>query len=74
MDEEPRPNRSIVYDERFDRELAEIEPDFGRADECLSGLEWVLIDPYDRRQWIGPTRLAGPKSTKDRASAKRLFD
>ncbi|MEX2118412.1 MAG: hypothetical protein WD847_02280 [Pirellulales bacterium] len=43
MSDEERPNRSIVYEERFDRELEQIEPDFVQADECLRGLEWAFV-------------------------------
>ncbi len=36
-------SRRIVYEPQWDIELAAICADFFRADECLSGLEWVLI-------------------------------
>jgi hypothetical protein len=34
--------RSVVYEERFERELAAISADFERADDLLRGIEWVL--------------------------------
>lgn len=41
-----RPNRAISYTPEFDEHLAAISGDFYRADECLQGLEWVLVrDP-----------------------------
>jgi hypothetical protein len=47
VDSEPdRPSRAIIYEPQYTAELERIEPDFFRADECLSGLLWVLIrDP-----------------------------
>jgi len=41
-----RPNRAIIYEPQYVSELEAIEPDQFRADECLQGLLWVLVqDP-----------------------------
>jgi len=41
-----RRNRTVTYDPLYDQQLAEIHPDFFRADECLGGLLEVLLkDP-----------------------------
>ena len=36
------PNRSICWEERFEREFREIMPDVRRADEFLAGIDWKL--------------------------------
>lgn len=38
----PGIQRTIVKEARFERELAEIEPRARKADEYISGAEWVL--------------------------------
>lgn len=34
--------RDIIYSDRFQQELAEIEPNVKRTDEFLRGAEWLL--------------------------------
>lgn len=43
--------RTIIRDERFEQELALIEPDIKKADEFLQAVEWALArSPFSGQQ------------------------
>jgi hypothetical protein len=51
----PRHLRKVKYEQRFDDELKQIEPDFWRADECLQGAEWLLARDPERGYRANPS-------------------
>jgi len=61
-----RPNRAIIYEPQYVSELESICPDQFRADECLQGLLWVLVqDPRQGFQSSDPDVWYFPLVRKD---------
>lgn len=46
--------RTVIRDDRFQRELDKIEPRTRLADEAIEGLEWILARDPERGVPIGP--------------------